>query len=164
VTYALKGGIALPVRFCGFCRRGGWIVAFLRNRNREIEAQRWILKMVNNHCPELRELQDGPRLEGRVNLTLPAWIVPIEGKMPVIARAFPVVSKEFSPSGFSVVINRPFEAERVLAGFAWDEERAFFKGEVQHISPLGAGFSQMGVLVHEMLCLADHRELDALIF
>jgi hypothetical protein len=136
----------------------------LRNRKKEIEAQRWILKLVNNHCPELLELQEGPRLEGRVNLTVPAWVVPIEGRMPVIARAFAVVSKEFSPSGFSVIINRPVEPEKVLVGFAWDEERAFFQGEVQHISPLGAGFSQMGIFVHEMICLADHPELDVLTF
>jgi hypothetical protein len=134
------------------------------SRNREIEAHRWILKLVNNHCPELRDLQDGPRLEGRVNLTVPAWVVPLEGRMPQIARAFTVVSKEFSPSGFSVVLNRPFTAEIVLVGFAWQEERTFLKGEVQHITPLGAGFSQMGILAKELICLADHPELDVLSF
>ncbi len=139
-------------------------MAFLRNRKKEIEAQRLILKLVNNHCPELRDLHDGPRLEGRVNLTLPAWVVPIEGKMPVIARAFAVVSKEFSPSGFSVVVHRPFSGDRVLVGFAWEDERTYFKGEVQHVSPLGAGFSQLGILVHELICVADHPELNALNF
>jgi hypothetical protein len=139
-------------------------VAFLRSRNKEIEAQRWILKLVNNHCPELRDLQDGPRLEGRVNLTVPAWVVPVEGRMPMIAQAFAVVTKEFSPSGFSVVINRPVSPETVLVGFAWEQEKAFFKGVVQHITPLGAGFSQMGVLVHELICLADRPELEVLNF
>lgn len=137
---------------------------FFANRTKEIEAQRWILKLVNNHCPELRDLHEGPRLEGRVNLTVPAWVVPLEGRMPQIARAFAVVSKEFSPSGLSVVLNRPFSAEKVLVGFAWEDERTFLKGEVQHITPLGAGFSQMGVLAQEVICLADHPELNVLSF
>jgi hypothetical protein len=139
-------------------------VAFLRNRKKEIEAQRWILKLVNNHCPELRDLQDGPRLEGRVNLTVPAWVVPVEGRMPQIARAFPVVSKEFSPSGFSLVLNRPFSEEKVLVGFAWADEKTFLKGEVQHITSLGAGFSQLGILAQEVICLADYPELNVLSF
>ncbi len=136
----------------------------LRNRRKEIEAQRLILKLVNNHCPELRDLHDGPRLEGRVNLTVPAWVVPLEGKMPQIARAFAVVSKEFSPSGLSVVIHRPFEAQPVFVGFSWDDERTYLKGEVQHITPMGAGFLQMGILAQEVVCLADYPELNVLSF
>ena len=82
-------------------------MAFLKSRSKEIEAQRLILKLVNNHCPELRDLHDGPRLEGRVNLTVPAWVVPLQGRMPQVARAFAVVTKEFSPSGLSVVLQPP---------------------------------------------------------
>ena len=134
------------------------------NRTKEIEAQRLILKLVNNHCPELQYLHEGPRLEGRVNLTLPAWVVPLEGRMPQVARAFAVVSKEFSPSGLSVVLHRPFSAEKVLVGFAWENERTFLKGEVQHITPLGCGFSQMGFLAQEVVCLADYPDLEVLSF
>lgn len=139
-------------------------VPLLRSRTKELEAQRLILKLVNNHCPELLDLQEGPRLEGRVNLTIPAWVVPLEGRMPQIARAFAVVSKEFSPSGFSVVIHRPFARQKVLVGFAWGEEKMFIKGDAQHVTPLGAGFSQLGILAKEVICLADYPELEVLNF
>jgi hypothetical protein len=35
---------------------------------------------------------------------------------------------------------------------------------VQHITPLGAGFSQMGILALEVICLADYPELNVLTF
>ena len=134
------------------------------SRTKEVEVQRWILRLVNNNCPDMQELQDGPRLEGRANLTVPAWVVPLEGSPPVIARAFAVVTKEFSSSGFSLVIQRPFSAEHVLVGFHWQDETQFFKGDVQHVTPLGAGFSQVGILAKEMICLADYPELRLLGF
>src|SRR5262245_38458806 len=111
------------------------------DRTKEQEVQRSILRLVNTHCNELEGLREGPRLEGRANLTVPAWVVPYEGKKLQIAKAFTAVSKEFSPSGFSVIIQRPFAAQRIVVGFYAGEEKLFFEGDVQHISPLGIGYS-----------------------
>ncbi len=41
-----------------------------------------VLKLVNNHCPDVDALRDGPRLEGRVNLTLVVLVVPIDKEAP----------------------------------------------------------------------------------
>jgi hypothetical protein len=135
-----------------------------QNRSKQIEAQRLILKLVNNHCPDLRQDDDGPRLERRVNLTLPAWIVPLEQDKPEIGRAFTAVTKEFSPSGLSLVVNRPVPSKLLAVGFEWQGDRMFLRGEVRHVNPIGAGFSQLGVRLTEVLCLPEYPELKALPF
>ena len=139
-------------------------MSFFKCRKHEIEAQRWILKVVNKHCPEMAEAQEGPRLEGRVNLTIPVWLVPVEGRMPQVGRAFAAVTKEFSPSGLAIVVNRPFAAETVWVGFQWQDEKRFLTATVRHVNAMGAGFSQVGVRVTEVVCNADYPELEALNF
>jgi len=54
------------------------------------------------------------------------------------------VTKEFSLGP----VERQFDQSPVrgldLVGFAWQDERTYLRGEVQHITPLGAGLSADG--------------------
>ena len=47
-------------------------------KNREHEVQSFILKFVNNNCPELKAMDEGPRLEARANLTAVVLVIPLE--------------------------------------------------------------------------------------
>ncbi len=69
------------------------------SRKREQEVQRFICKVVNNHCSELEALIEGPRLESRVRLSVVVLVVPVDKGKPAVERAFAAVTKEFSTSG-----------------------------------------------------------------
>ena len=79
---------------------------FLEKEN--LRVQSLILKLVNNNCPELKALLEGPRVNRRVNLVLVALVAPIEDKRLQVHRAFAAVTKEFSGSGVGMCsTNRP---------------------------------------------------------
>lgn len=134
------------------------------SRRKEIEVQGFLLKVVNNNCPELRALIDGPRLDRRVNLTLAVLVVPIENKKPQVRKAFTAVTKEFSTSGTAIVLGRPKPIEEAMLGFRWDGELIFLRAKSKHLSPIGGGFFQLGFKLLEMVYAGDHPELNRLMF
>lgn len=91
----------------------------LFTRRKDSAVQNFVVSLLNNHCPALREQADGPRLEGRVNLTMVVVVVPVECKKPLICRAFAATSKEFSSSGVALVVDSPVGVDEVFLGFRW---------------------------------------------
>ena len=94
----------------------------LLSRKKELEVQNFISGILNNNCPELRALMDGPRLESRVNLTMVVLVIPLAGKKPQLDDGFTVVTKDFSCLGVSIVLDGPLNLEQLLVGFRWDGE------------------------------------------
>ncbi len=76
-------------------------------RRKESAVQAFVVSLLNQNCRALQERCEGPRLEGRVNLTMVVMIVPIEGEKFLARRAFTAVTKEFSSSGVAVVVDHP---------------------------------------------------------
>ena len=60
----------------------------LFSREKETGVQSFMVSLLNENCPALRDRLDGPRVEGRVNLTLVLMVVPIENGKPLTRRAF----------------------------------------------------------------------------
>ena len=97
------------------------------SKKKEIGVQSFILKVVNNNCPELEALIEGPRLDRRVNLTVVVVIIPIERKKPALGQSFTAVTKEFSTSGLSVVLSEPRGLDQMVVGFRWEGEMTFVR-------------------------------------
>jgi len=134
----------------------------LFTRNREMEVQSFILKIVNNNCPELQAMIEGPRLDRRVNLTLVVLIVPMEGKKLMVEDAFTTVTKEFSGSGVGLVLHEPIGLDEVIVGFRWEGEMNFFRAKAKHLNPLGGGFYQLGLRLTEMVHTGDYPQLESI--
>jgi len=129
-------------------------------RKRDLGVQSFILKVVNNNCPELEALVEGPRLEGRVNLVLPVLIIPAEdGGKPAIDQMFPVITKEFSTTGVSIVLDRPVGLDEVIVGFRWEGNMTFVHAVAKHLNPIGGGFYQLGLQMTKMVQTGDYPEL-----
>ena len=126
--------------------------------------QSFILKLVNNSCPELQALKEGPRLEGRVPLVVAVLVVPLEKGRPVAGRVFPAVTKEFSSNGMALVLSQPRGLDEVALGFRWEGEMVWIRATAKHLSPMGAGFCQLGFRTTEILHVADYPELRSLRF
>jgi len=131
-------------------------------QKKEHEVQSFMLKLVNNNCPELKALEEGPRLEARVNLTLVVLVIPIVQKRPKVERMFAAVTKEFTTLGLSLVLNDPRAIDEVVLGFRCEGETKFVRAAAKHLSPMGAGFYQLGLQLKQMMHPSDWPELEGI--
>jgi len=136
----------------------------LFQRKKELEVQGFILKVVNNNCPELKALIEGPRLDRRVNLTVVVLVVPMEKKDLAMGRAFTTVTKEFSTTGLSLVLDETKPLDEVVLGFRWEGEMVFVQATAKHLSPIGGGFYQLGFKMNRMVHVDEYRELASMSF
>ncbi len=132
-------------------------------RNKERAVQSFILKVVNNNCPDMTALLEGPRADQRVNLSVVVAVVPVENGRTRVDEAFSAVTKEFSNNGLGLILDGPQGLDEVIFGFRWEGERTFVRAKAKHLNPMGGGFYQLGFRLTDVLHLADHPELDALI-
>jgi len=133
----------------------------LFSRKKQIGVQKFILKTVNNNCPELKSLLEGPRRDKRVNLTLVVLVVPyVDGKL-LINDAFHTVTKEFSATGVGIVLDKQLSLDEVVLGFRWGQEMTYLHAKAKHLSPMGAGFYQLGLELTEVVPNSDYPQLEA---
>ena len=133
-------------------------------RKKESAVQAFVISLLNQNCHALQERLDGPRLEGRVNLTMVVMVVPVEEEKSLFRRAFAAITKEFSSSGVAVVVDRPYGADEALLGFRWRGSVTWFRAKAKHLHPMGGGFFQLGFRMTERLQTADYPELAKLVF
>ena len=134
------------------------------SRKREQEVQGFICKVVNNNCSELENLIEGPRLEGRVRLSIVVLVIPLENNRPVVERTFAAVTKEFSTSGLALVVNSARAPEESIIGFRWERAMSFVRAEARHLNPMGAGFYHLGLQLIRMVSPSQYPELSAVTF
>ena len=136
----------------------------LFSRNKELAVQGFVVLLLNQNCRATQERLEGPRLEGRVNLTMVVMVVPVEEKKLQLRRSFAAITKEFSTSGVAVVVDYPCGLDEALLGFRWRGSVTWVRAKAKHLDPMGAGFFQLGFRMTERLHSADHPELAGLVF
>ncbi len=134
----------------------------LFSRNKALGVQAFLLRLVNNHCPELTPLFDNRRDETRVPVCIVTLVVPLADGKPQLARHFPTVTKEFSTTGVSIVLDQPRGLEEVILAFRWENEMKFIKGSARHVNPMGAGFYQLGIQLSTVVRVDEYPELESL--
>jgi hypothetical protein len=133
---------------------------FTRDKKRAVQS--FLVKVVNNNCPDLVALIEGPRIESRVNLTVAVLVVPVENGKPAVEKAFTTVTKGFSTTGLSLVLERPMAFDEAIVGFRWEAEMNFIRATAKHLNPMGGGFYQLGLQMTEMVHPSDVPELESL--
>ncbi len=136
----------------------------LFSRRKEIAVQSFILDVVNNNCLAVESLVEGPRMEGRVNLTLVVLIIPVEEKKLLTDQAFTAVTKEFSTTGLAIVLEQPMGLDEVIIGFRWERQMTFVHATARHLNPIGGGFFQLGFQMTEMAHPGDYPQLRRMSF
>jgi hypothetical protein len=133
----------------------------LFSKKKDVAVQSFILKVVNNNCPELKALIEGPRLDSRVNIVLVVMIIPVVDKKLQTKRVFTAVTKELSNTGVGIVLDRPMDLDEAVIGFRFEGEMTFFRAQAKHLEPMGGGFFQLGFHLREIISPGDQPELDA---
>jgi hypothetical protein len=135
---------------------------FTRNRRRDVSN--FVLKLVNTSNPDLLSLKDGPRTDKRVNLTVVVLVVPLEKKRVDVTKAFHAVTKDFSSTSVSVMIDSARHVHDAILAFRFEGEMYFIRAKAKHVSPLGGGFHQLGFQMDEIVSPIDYPGLSDLSF
>jgi hypothetical protein len=133
-------------------------------RTNDLEVQSFMLKVVNNNCADLEAMIEGPRLEGRVRLTIVALVIPMEKHNLLVPRMFAAVTKEFSTNGVAIVTNQLRGLDEVALGFRWERCVRWVRAKAKHVHPMGAGFYQIGFRVNKMIHVGDCPDLEPINF
>ena len=107
-------------------------------------------------------MAEGPRLEQRVNLSITVIIVPVQKGRPDTTDAIHAVTKEFSTSGVSVIVDYPRVPNEALLLFRSKGKPVFMRGKAKHLDPMGGGFYQCGFKLTEVLDTQDWPALQDL--
>jgi hypothetical protein len=134
------------------------------SRNKKQAVSNFVLKLINNNCPEIRQLQDGPRNDTRINMSLVVLVIPLEKKKVDVTKAFHAVTKDFSSTSLSVAIDSQRALDEVIIAFRFEGEMYFARATAKHLSPLGGGFHQLGFQMEEMVSPTDYPGLSKLSF
>jgi hypothetical protein len=79
---------------------------------------------------------------------------------PAVEKRFAAVTKEFTTSGLSVVLTSPRDLDQVVVGLRWEDEMRFIRAQAKHLTPMGAGFYQIGLELREMIHVSDCPVLE----
>ncbi len=140
------------------------MLSFSSKSRRQKEAQGYLAKIVNNHCPTLEAYARGERDDQRLNLTIAAFVVPVRGSIVDVAAVSATVTKEFSTTGMSIILDNALDAQEAIVVIQWDGTTTHFRGEIKHQSPIGAGLWQCGLHVDEIVAPGEYPELATLEF
>ncbi|NLS92687.1 MAG: hypothetical protein GXX96_11065 [Planctomycetaceae bacterium] len=134
----------------------------LFSRNKAVGVQTFLLKLVNNHCPDLTPLFDNRRDESRVPVCVVTLVVPMKNGKPQPEGCFAAVTREFSTTGVSIVLDQPRGLDEVILAFRWEDQMVYLKGEAMHLNPMGAGFYHLGIRLSTVVRVDEYPELEDL--
>ena len=134
----------------------------LFTKNKVSRVKRFVVKLVNNDCPEMKALIEGPRQDTRVNMTVVVMVIPMEGKALQVSQALMAVTKEFSSTGVAVVLDHPRGMDNAVLGFRFEGEMTYIRAKAKHLSPIGGGFFLLGFELEEIIAPGDYPKLQSL--
>ncbi|MBW3542020.1 MAG: hypothetical protein KY476_17260 [Planctomycetes bacterium] len=128
---------------------------FLFERKRQ-EVRRALASRINLRCA------DGIRHADRGATRSPfceiLWLMPDDGdRGEAFEEMTPVVGKDISTQGIAIVHNQPVTAKRVLVALDGQFGPSFIRSTVEHSTPLGHGFYQIGLHPDEVVQLEAHE-------
>jgi hypothetical protein len=123
-------------------------------------VQSFVLKLINNNCPELKALIEGPRIDKRVNLSLVVLVVPLENGDLQVDNAYYAVTRELSSSGVGIILSQQHALDEVILGFRLQGEMTFVHAQAKHLTPMGNGFYHLGLEMTEIVPVSKYPELQ----
>jgi hypothetical protein len=131
---------------------------------KHLRVRNFIVKLINANCPELQGVVDDRRFDSRVNVAIVIAIIPLVDGRPQLARGTSAVTKDFSNTGVSVVLEHLMDLHQVILGFRFEGEITFIRAETKHRDPMGGGFFQIGFHLTEIVEPSEFPELASVNF
>lgn len=121
---------------------------FARKRN---EVIRFMQRRMNRS--RMQQVSVGQRGRSREAYCQVVWVIPCDEQLerPDFCAAFPAVTRDISAEGLSFIHTVPVSSESVLVGLHDETGSIFVLCSVEHCTPLGYGFYQIGVNPEEII-------------
>ncbi len=102
---------------------------------------------------QVKQVRQESRRSARGAYCEVAWLIPYndDEQEPIYDRAFPLVTKDICQDGLALIHNAPVTDRRVMIGLPGDVSVCFFSCRVEHCTPLGYGFYQLGTQVYNLV-------------
>ena len=81
-----------------------------------------------------------------------------------VEKTFAAVTKGFSTTGVSLVLNAARQLDEVILGFRWEFGMKFVLAKSKHVNPMGAGFYQAGMHMIRVVHPDEYPVLESLSF
>ena len=108
-----------------------------------------VRRLLSNRANQtvLKQVRDGDRTTTRTAFCEVVWLIPCtDGGRPInLDESLPVVTKDISGLGLSLIHSEEIAAERVVVGLECDSGFRTILCRCEHATPLGFGFFQMGL-------------------
>lgn len=121
---------------------------FLFHRKRQ-EVRKALASRINHKCAD--QLRHASRATTRTPFCEVVWLIPDGDLEDGLAEMVPVVSKDMSTQGVALIHTEPVEGRRVIIGLEGQHGPSFIRATVEHSTPLGYGFYQIGLYPDEVL-------------
>jgi hypothetical protein len=128
----------------------------------EEEARTFLLRFLNERCFQDKVLAEEKRWENRSSLMMGAWVIPLIDGEPVLSRAYPTITKDFTTSGLSIVVDGPPSCAEVIIALPVAVEAVLLRCKVLHSRLIGAGFLVAGLRVLGLVPGNQYPELSKL--
>ena len=104
------------------------------------------------------EMQGSERESDRCSISRAVILIPALGRRGWdFEAAQPAVSRDMSHGGISLIHNAPVESETILVGLVDEEISQYLKCRVEHCTPIGLDFFQIGLSVEEVVPLDQYE-------
>jgi len=138
------------------------VLLFNTSRKKAQEAQRLLVRILNQQHVLANLRAADARQEPRSNVTVPLVVLPCVGDRPQLDEAFAATTRDLSAAGVGLVALRPLGCEQAILGFSTDEETFFIRVKVRHEEPIAGGFHQIGTSAVEVVHAGDYPGLETM--
>ncbi|MEX0717525.1 MAG: hypothetical protein WD066_13110 [Planctomycetaceae bacterium] len=131
-----------------------------RLRTRANQIKRFMQSRMNRHY--VRQVRAGDRRATRGAFCEVVWMVAFDSAdRPEFGRATPALTRDISADGLSILHHEPVDEGRpLLIGLHNGDESSFVRCRIEHVTPLGFGYRQLGLRPEEIVEF-DPPELHA---
>lgn len=131
------------------------MLGFSHYRKQE-QVKRLLTHRINQTCVD--SLKPGERTSSRSAFCEVVWVIPgaTNGRCD-ISSAVPMVGKDVSPRGLSLIHTAALADESVIVGLQTATGPEFLLCSLEHSTPLGYGFHQIGLRPGEIAKLPDAK-------
>ena len=137
---------------------------FLQSRKNLLGVQNFVLRVINNNCPELKAFLEGSRQDKRVNLTLVVMVVPLANGKLQLNETFYAITQELSVTGMGIVLDQQRSLDHIILGFSFEGSMTFIHATAKHLTPMGGGFYHLGLEMTEVVPGCKYPQLETLRF
>lgn len=137
---------------------------FSKKNKVDKSVKAFLVGLLNNNCSDLKSLIEGDRNDQRVNLSVVIGLIPIENDEPNADHAYTVVTRDFSTTGVSIILEKPIGFDLAVLAFRFDGMMKYFKAEARHLNPMGGGFYSLGFQLLEETYSGDYPQLETIHF